>query len=238
VAGAEVRYLRGLSTDETLCRFEPDGTAYYISDALSSTVALTDANGAVITAYTYDPFGLTMSAGTSNSNLFQYTGRENEGPLLHYYRARYYSPQLHRFISPDPLLCSSSNAFPLRSVRRNTQLLNAFAYAFNSPTNRRDPLGLSPECAYYDQRCAEVTGPISRAYYCKAAKYVCENAGRDAPSNCYRECLQDWDRAVCRELPTGRKDPTGLVAIFCTEIAGHIGCTRCFEGPGSPLPPR
>ena len=37
------------------------------------------------------------------TNPFQYTGRENDATGLYYYRARYYSPTLRRFISEDPL---------------------------------------------------------------------------------------------------------------------------------------
>jgi len=35
--------------------------------------------------------------------VFQYTGWKNDGNGLYYYRARYYKPQLARFISEDPL---------------------------------------------------------------------------------------------------------------------------------------
>jgi len=38
-----------------------------------------------------------------SANPFQYSGRENDGTGLYYYRARYYHPKLMRFVSEDPL---------------------------------------------------------------------------------------------------------------------------------------
>jgi RHS repeat-associated protein len=47
-------------------------------------------------------FGSTTISGSS-WNALQYTGRENDGTGLYYYRARYFSPILQRFISEDPI---------------------------------------------------------------------------------------------------------------------------------------
>lgn len=93
-----------------------------------STLALADANGNIQTTYSYDPFGNTSSAGPTNTNFFQYTGREDEGNGLYYYRARYYNPLLGRFISQDPLGFAGGS-------------LNFYAYAANSPANFTDPGG-------------------------------------------------------------------------------------------------
>ncbi|MBA3582893.1 MAG: hypothetical protein H0W44_10645, partial [Gammaproteobacteria bacterium] len=41
--------------------------------------------------------------GESNKNTAQYTGRDNDNTGLYYYRARYYAPELKRFISSDPI---------------------------------------------------------------------------------------------------------------------------------------
>lgn len=69
-----------------------------------------------------------MTGGT-NGSVFQYTGRENEGNGLYFYRNRYYSPLLGRFISQDPLGFAGSGP-------------NLYAYANNSPVNLVDPYGL------------------------------------------------------------------------------------------------
>jgi RHS repeat-associated protein len=85
------------------------------------------------TSYTYDPYGSTSVTGTSNGNEFQYTGREDEGNGLYFYRARYYSPLFGRFIGEDPLGLGGG--------------MNFYSYALGSPTNFTDPRGLrSPFC--------------------------------------------------------------------------------------------
>jgi RHS repeat-associated protein len=58
------------------------------------------------------------------------TGREHDGPTgLYYYRARYYQPQLARFISEDPIGFASDDT-------------NVYAYVRNAPTRWADPSGL------------------------------------------------------------------------------------------------
>ena len=97
--------LPGLRIDEIFTRSESAGTRSFLSDALGSTLALTDSVGAVQTEYTYEPFGKTTASGEASTNSLQYTGRENDATGLYYYRARYYHPGLQRFISEDPWKC-------------------------------------------------------------------------------------------------------------------------------------
>jgi RHS repeat-associated protein len=98
-------------------------------DALGSTLALADGSGAVQTSYTYEPFGLSSASGTSSTNAAQFTGRENDGTGLYFYRARYYSPGFQRFISEDPVDFLGGS-------------VNLYSYVRNSPSNVTDPLGL------------------------------------------------------------------------------------------------
>jgi YD repeat-containing protein len=80
--------------DEIFTRADSGGSFTQLKDALGSTIALVDGGGNIATTYTYDPFGNTTSFGTANSNAFQYTGRENEGNGLYFYRARYFNSVL------------------------------------------------------------------------------------------------------------------------------------------------
>jgi RHS repeat-associated protein len=130
VNGADATYLRTLGIDEAVCRIAPEGTAYYLADALSSTIALTDGGGVLGTTYTYEAFGRTASAGTLSANPFQFTGRENDGAVLHYHRARYYNPTFSRFVSEDPNTLENPDGF------------NFYLYAINNPLILSDPLGL------------------------------------------------------------------------------------------------
>jgi RHS repeat-associated protein len=123
--------LTGLGVDEFLTRTDVAAgtTDTLLTDALGSAVALVDSAGSVETEYTYEPFGATTVAGTSSTNSFQYTGRENDGTGLYYYRARYYHPGLQRFLSEDPAGFFGGD-------------FNLYAYVGDSPTKYADPLGL------------------------------------------------------------------------------------------------
>ncbi len=99
---ATARMLTGLNIDEYFERTDSSGTLSYLTDMLGSTMALADSSGALDTNYTYEPFGATTVNGSSG-NPYQFTGRENDSTGLYYYRARYYSPTLQRFVSQDPM---------------------------------------------------------------------------------------------------------------------------------------
>src|SRR5207247_4321980 len=118
--------------DQFFSRTDSTGTFTPLTDALGSTVALTDSTGAIQTQYTYEPFGNTTASGPASTNAFQYTGRENDGTGVYFYRARYYSPIYQRFISEDPLGFGGGDA-------------NFYIYAGDSPANFGDPLGLDKD---------------------------------------------------------------------------------------------
>jgi RHS repeat-associated protein len=99
-------------------------------DGIGSITSLTSSSGALANTYTYDSFGkLTASTGTI-TNPYRYTGREVDSETgLDYNRARYYDPQIGRFLSEDPL-------------RFNGDSPNFYAYARNNPIRFMDPSGL------------------------------------------------------------------------------------------------
>src|SRR5262249_35818212 len=82
-------------------------------------------------------FGDTTASGQSSSNAAQFTGRENDGTGLYYYRARYYSAQLGRFISEDPLEFGGGD-------------MNLYGYVGNRPTGAADPQGLYNRDVHFD----------------------------------------------------------------------------------------
>ena len=123
--------LTGLGIDEFFTRTDGVGVRALLPDALGSTIALGDNAGTLQTQYTYEPFGVTTQTGGANTNSYKYTGREDDGSGLMYYRARYYSPRLQRFVSEDPIGFLGGDP-------------NLYVYTFNTPLLLRDPYGLIP----------------------------------------------------------------------------------------------
>jgi RHS repeat-associated protein len=112
------------------------GVRYYLTDHLGSTVAMTDTTGNIVEQLTYDSFG--NSTGNSLTR-YTYTGREFDPDTgLMYYRARWYDPQVGRFISEDPIGLSGG--------------INPFAYVHNAPINNTDPMGLEANNPWWHPR--------------------------------------------------------------------------------------
>ena len=128
VGGSPSANLLTGGVDENFTRTDAAGARNFLTDPLGSTIALTDSAGTTQAQYTYEPFGNTTVTGSS-TNSYQYTGRENDGTGLYFYRARYYEPQIGRFISEDPIRFSGG--------------INFYAYVGNNPTSRIDPFGLA-----------------------------------------------------------------------------------------------
>ena len=119
--------LAGAGLDEIYAQINSSGTTSYVRDGLNSTVALTNSSAATTANYSYSPYGDSASTGTASTPL-QYTGREDDGATgLYFYRARYYSPQLGRFISEDPIGLAGGT--------------NYYAYALGDPVVNNDPNG-------------------------------------------------------------------------------------------------
>jgi RHS repeat-associated protein len=59
----------------------------------------------------FDPFGNTVQSGSATTNSFAYTGREWDSKSLYYYRSRYYSSSMNRFVSEDPARFNGGSNF-------------------------------------------------------------------------------------------------------------------------------
>jgi len=106
----------------------------------------------LFTQFTFEPFGNTTVAGSSTSNSFAYTGREQDATGLYFYRARYYDPLIGRFISEDPLGFEGGN-------------VNLYGYAQNSPTNLVDPFGLLDNASPWEVGWEWLTGGGPRSHH-------------------------------------------------------------------------
>ncbi len=126
----QARYTYGT---ERLAMVRGGVARFYHHDAHGSVRSLTDSTGAVTDIYQYDGYGHTMSAIGSTINPYRYSGeRLDTGLGLYHLRARYYNPQLGRFISRDPL--GGRSRVPVS--------LHRYLYANADPVNNSDPTGL------------------------------------------------------------------------------------------------
>jgi RHS repeat-associated protein len=107
--------------------YEGSGTAnrrYLHADERGSiTTMVTQAGTPLYAPTSYDEYGRISGA----SGFFGYTGQE-AFTFAHFYKSRYYAPQLGRFLSPDPIRLGGG--------------MNMYAYTSADPVNRTDPSGL------------------------------------------------------------------------------------------------
>jgi len=111
---------------------------YFFQDHLESTRVIADQNGATVRESDYYAFGGERVVGTATvDDPHKFAGMYQDAESGQYYTwGRIYSPNLGRFLSPDPV--AGSIGVP--------QSLNRYAYALNNPTNFADPLGLTWLC--------------------------------------------------------------------------------------------
>lgn len=83
--------------------------------------AITDINGKVVQKYEYDSFGrITYQLSQTFKQPYTFTGREYDPETgLYFYRARYYSPEMQRFISEDPIGFAGGDVNLYRMVGNN-----------------------------------------------------------------------------------------------------------------------
>ena len=136
------KYVHGAGIDQPICMIEASGayagTHYYHYDALGSCVAMTNSAGNVVQLYEYSVYGQVAASDADHPNRFMFTGREfDKDTGLYYYRARYYHPEIGRFLQTDPIGYGDG--------------MNWYAYCGNNSTNCIDPSGLAVVfVAFYD----------------------------------------------------------------------------------------
>jgi RHS repeat-associated protein len=114
-------------------RRSSDGAVFYYAQELPGHVAgLINTADQVVNTYEYDPWGQALGTTEQVPQPLEYGGREYDSETGFYYnRARYYDPQLGRFISEDPIGLAGG--------------INGYVYGRNDPVNARDPSG-TKEC--------------------------------------------------------------------------------------------
>jgi RHS repeat-associated protein len=104
-----------------------NGVKYYTKDHLGSSSAITDAKGMVLRTVNA-PYGSEVyNLGTADV-AYKFTYKEKDNTGLDYFGARFYDPEVGRFITPDPAKVGS----------------NWYAYCNNNPLDYIDPNGKYP----------------------------------------------------------------------------------------------
>lgn len=117
-------FVHGPGIDEPLSM---NGRKYFVTDGLGSVRKLFGEEG----EYRYTAFGKIEGQERNHLNSVAFTGREwDHDAALYYYRARWYDPQIGRFISEDP-------------IRTVSTYSNIYNYAKNDPVALVDPRGLA-----------------------------------------------------------------------------------------------
>jgi len=106
--------------------YQPRKSVYYLKDHLGSVRATVDENGQLVSRDDYDPWGLQLAGrswavATGLPNKF--TGKERDddfGLNWDYFGARYYDPEIARWLAVDPL----EEKYPT---------LNPYNYTANNP---------------------------------------------------------------------------------------------------------
>ncbi len=110
-----------------------DSVSWLHADHLGSVSEVTSATGGRIAQERYYPYGRVRWGSAPTS--YNFTGqRLDQSTGLLFFQARYYDPDLHRFLQPDTIVPEPGNP----------QSLNRFAYNYNNPLKYIDPTGHDP----------------------------------------------------------------------------------------------
>lgn len=181
-------YHTGLAIDEVLARYGSSGNRTLLADALMSVIAQAGDDQTIGNYYAYSPYGEAQALGSDEGNPLQYTGRENDGTGLYYYRARYYDPVLKRFISEDPIGIAGG--------------ANLYSYVDNDPLGFNDPSG-------YQRRSSNPRIPPEVINSQRQLEQVLRERQiqRDREEGAAREAVRQISEKLKHDLLTPQRDP-------------------------------
>jgi len=115
-----------------LAIYEGSTTNFSHPDGLGTGRAWSTLSGAWLANCSSLPFGEALNCNPGDPSPSHFTGKVHDNETdFSYFGARYYSPQMGRFLTPDTV---SGDIY-------NPQSLNLYAYAWNNPVTFTDPTG-------------------------------------------------------------------------------------------------
>ena len=149
-SSATIRYVWGRDLSGTvdgaggvggLLATEVNGLWYFpLYDNNGNVTDYVSETGDVVASYTYDAFGRTIAKSGTMADIFpfRFSTKYYDAEIgLYYYGYRYYSPELGRWLTRDPIEEDGGD--------------NLYAFCGNNGVARADSHGLSPERAGVSQ---------------------------------------------------------------------------------------
>jgi len=198
--------------DEVVCKIEdPGGTPgklFYLHDCNYNVVALTNTSGEVQERYNYEPYGgLTIAnAGwttrdphqTTQNNSLTFQGQRYDAESgLYYFRNRYLSPVLGRFMQRDR--------------RRYDDGLNLYQAERSNPVTKLDPTGQKTPWGCIVCGCCAGVAMGECSALCAGGKWDTPGEGF---GSCFKKCL--------RASLTASKGFTVTCVVACGACVGEL----------------
>jgi len=169
----------------------------YHFDYRGSTVALTAGEGQVVSRFGYEPYGGLLSHDASIASVTPFLFNGQYGVMtdtngLYQMRARFYHPELRRFVNQDPVFLGGI---------AESQSLNRFAFVTGEPVSLVDPWGLTANCPLTpplksDPNWKDYDG-YPQVFHCDYDTYL-ENR-KPTPANPIAECVYDRQHKLVDE---------------------------------------